>query len=213
MKVVKFQFSLFGINTYLVIDDSTKDCAVIDPGMMDDEEREALDNYIVRNDLRVTHIINTHLHLDHCVGDAWSKRKYGVPVYAHEGDLPFGNRVQQQARGFGIVAPLENAEITSFLKDGEVIKIGDGELKVIHVPGHSPGSVALYDAKGGYVIAGDALFSGSIGRTDLAGGNHQQLIDSIKGKLLTLPTDTVVYPGHGPATTIGREAIGNPFLV
>ena len=99
------------------------------------------------------------------------------------------------------------------LKDGEKIVIGDGELTVIHVPGHSPGGIALYDKEGGYVISGDSLFAGSIGRTDLPGGDMRQLIGAVKSRLLTLPPDTVVYPGHGPATTIARERASNPFLI
>ena len=113
---------------------------------------------------------------------------------------------------FGMREKTEDVKIDRYLLPGEVIKIGDGELKVIHVPGHSPGSVALYDAKDGFVITGDALFSGSVGRTDLPGGDMRTLISSIKNGLLSLPDSTVVYPGHGPATTIGQERHSNPYL-
>ncbi|MDE6299529.1 MAG: MBL fold metallo-hydrolase, partial [Muribaculaceae bacterium] len=123
-----------------------------------------------------------------------------------------GERMMQQARMFGMNFDFKNVKIDNYLSDGEIIKIGDGELEVITVPGHSPGSVALYDKKDGFVIVGDALFKGSIGRTDLTGGNYNQLIESITKRLLTLPDDTIVYPGHGDPTTIGVEKRTNPFL-
>lgn len=212
MKVAIFQFSLFGINTYVVYDPATNCCAIIDPGMLGLQEEKAMTDFICKNNLKVTHVINTHLHLDHAVGNNFLKDSYKVPVLAHKDDEPLGERLQQQAYMFGINEKFNGVEISDYLSDGEIIKIGDGELKVLSVPGHSPGSVALYDKEDGFVIAGDALFKGSIGRTDLPGGSHSQLISSIKDKLLTLPDDTVVYPGHGPATTIGDEKRSNPYL-
>lgn len=213
MKVAIFQFSMFGINTYVVYDQESKCCAVIDPGMSSEEEEKAMDLFIKKNELKVTHIINTHLHIDHVVGDAYMKELYAAPIYAHKDDEDLGQRIRHQAEMFGIRKPINDIEISEYLNDGDTIKIGDGELLVISVPGHSRGSIALYDKKDGFVIVGDALFNGSIGRTDLPGGNYAQLIDSIKNKLLALPDDTIVYPGHGPATTIGREKRSNPFLV
>lgn len=212
MKVAIFQFSLFGINTYVVYDPDTKACAIIDPGIINKEEEKALDAFIEREHLVVTHVINTHLHLDHAIGDNLLKNKYKVPVLAHRLDLPLGERMQQQALMFGINKQFSDVEITDYLSDGEIIKIGNGELEVIHVPGHSLGSVALYDKADGFVIVGDALFNGSIGRTDLPGGDFQTLIDSITNRLLTLPDSTVVYPGHGDPTTIGNEKRHNPYL-
>lgn len=213
MKIAKFEFSLFGINTYVVYDPSTRKAAVIDPGMIEPEEERALAGFISKNGLTVTHVINTHLHIDHAVGDKYAANLFKAPVLAHPDDEFLGTHLQQQAASFGILERVDNISLTSRLEDGEEIKIGNGILKVIHVPGHSPGSVALYDAQDGFLISGDALFAGSIGRTDLPGGNHNQLLDSVKNKLLTLPPETVVYPGHGTATTIGREASSNPFLV
>lgn len=212
MKVAIFQFSLFGINTYVVYDPDTKACAIIDPGIINKEEEKTLDAFIEREHLVVTHVINTHLHLDHAIGDNLLKNKYKVPVLAHRLDLPLGERMQQQALMFGINKQFSDVEITDYLSDGEIIKIGNGELEVIHVPGHSLGSVALYDKADGFVIVGDALFNGSIGRTDLPGGDFQTLIDSITNRLLTLPDSTVVYPGHGDPTTIGNEKRHNPYL-
>lgn len=212
MKLVKFGFSLFGINTYVVVDEATKKCAVVDPGMIEPEEENALVNYIERNGLTVTHVINTHLHVDHAVGDKFVADKFKVPVLGHKSDETLGARMQQQAMMFGMQEKLDAVSLTSYLEDGDKVKVGDGELDVLHVPGHSPGSIALYDPEGKYVIVGDALFDGSIGRTDLPGGDFRTLINSIRSKLLTLPDDTTVYPGHGPATTIGREKKYNPYL-
>lgn len=212
MKLVKFGFSLFGINTYVVVDEATKKCAVVDPGMIEPEEENALVNYIERHGLTVTHVINTHLHVDHAVGDKFVADKFKVPVLGHKSDETLGTRMQQQAMMFGMQEKLDAVSLTSYLEDGDKVKVGDGELDVLHVPGHSPGSIALYDPEGKYVIVGDALFDGSIGRTDLPGGDFGTLINSIKSKLLTLPDDTTVYPGHGPATTIGKEKNYNPYL-
>ena len=212
MKIVKFAFSLFGINTYIVYDPSSRKAAVIDPGMIDSDEEEALAAFVKREGLTVTHIINTHLHIDHAIGDKYAKKIFGAPVYAHRADEPLGARMTQQAQMFGLAARIDSVSVNSYLEDGDVIRIGSGELEVIHVPGHSPGGIALYDAKDGFVIAGDSLFAGSIGRTDLPGGDMKTLLNAVKGRLLTLPPETVVYSGHGPETTIGREAAVNPFL-
>lgn len=213
MKVAIFQFSLFGINTYVVYDPATLCCAVIDPGMMEKEEEAAIADFIDKNKMKITAIINTHLHLDHAVGNDFLKTIYDIPVLAHKDDGYLGERMQRQAAMFGIDRKFKNVEISSYLNDGEIIHIGEGELKVISVPGHSKGSIALYDRKDNFLISGDALFKGSIGRTDLPGGNYKELLTSISEKLLILPDATVVYPGHGPATTIGDEKRLNPFLL
>ncbi|MDE5551568.1 MAG: MBL fold metallo-hydrolase, partial [Muribaculaceae bacterium] len=182
MKITIFQLSLFGINTYLISDTVTGDCAVIDPGMITPQEEQAISNFIETNRLHLTHIINTHLHIDHAAGIAYLQREYGAPVYAHPDDAILGERIDAQAQMFGIGEKLENVTDTIPLKDGDVIHIGQGTLKVIHVPGHSPGSIALYDQEDGFLIAGDILFAGSVGRTDLPGGSHDQLIGGIKSR-------------------------------
>lgn len=213
MKVAKFEFSLYGINTYVVYDPATRKCAIIDPGMINKEEDEAMSRFIKKNDLTVTHVINTHLHVDHAIGDLKASKMFDAPILAHRDDEFLGTRLRQQAQMFGIAERVDDVSISTYLEDGDIIRIGDGELKVIHVPGHSPGSIALYDKADGFVIAGDALFAGSVGRADLPGGNMRTLIDAIKSRLLTLPPDTTVFPGHGPATTIGREKASNPYLI
>lgn len=212
MQIAIFQFSLFGINTYLIFDPDTKECAIVDPGMSSPEEEKAIENFIADKGLKLTQIINTHLHIDHVAGIPYLREKYGAPILAHEGDKFLGQGLNQQARMFGLNLPLGNIEISEYIKDGDKIKIGNGTLEVISVPGHSKGSIALYDREGGYLISGDALFKGSIGRTDLPGGNYRELIDSIESQLLSLPDETVVFPGHGPSSTIGEEKKSNPFL-
>ena len=212
MKIAKFTFALFGINTYVVWDPATRKCAVIDPGMINDEERTALDRFITREGLTVTHVINTHLHIDHAIGDSYAAEKYAAEILAHPDDSVLGERLSQQAAEFGLPFDVRAVKGYKPLRDGETIHIGDGTLKVLHVPGHSPGGIALYDEADGFVIAGDSLFEGSIGRTDLPGGDYDTLIGAVKAKLLSLPDSTVVYPGHGPATTVGAERRGNPFL-
>lgn len=213
MQVAIFQFSLFGINTYLVFDPSTKECAVIDPGMSNPEEEESIENFIAEKGLHLSQIINTHLHIDHVAGIPFLQRRFGSPLLAHESDKYLADGIEDQARMFGLNLSLDNIEISEYIKAGDKIKIGNGTLEVISVPGHSKGSIALYDREGGYLITGDALFRGSIGRTDLPGGNYRELINSISNELLKLPDETIVFPGHGPSSTIGEEKRTNPFLV
>ncbi len=212
LKTARFEFSLFGINTYVVYDPETLECAIIDPGMMGIEEENAMRGFIARENLKVIHLINTHLHIDHAVGDIFVSRTYSVPLEAHQADLPLMDRIRQQAEMFGIKERVNVCEVEKLLKEGDTIAIGRGKLEVMHVPGHSPGSIVLYNREDGVLYAGDVLFAGSVGRTDLLGGSHSQLIRGIKEKLMTLPDNTTVYPGHGPSTTISREKTSNPFL-
>lgn len=212
MKVATFKLILFEVNCYVVYDPVEKKAAIIDPGIVDQREIDAIDNFLSKNELEVVAIINTHLHIDHVVANSGLASKYNAPVLAHEGDSPLGDRLMAQAQQFGLPFRIENAGVTRYLSDGETIQIGSGELKVIHLPGHSPGGIGLYDAKDGFLFSGDSLFDGSIGRTDLPGGNLAKLLESIKKRLYTLPDNTVIYPGHGPATTIGKEKATNPFV-
>lgn len=212
LEIAVFQLSLFGINTYVVFDPETRDAAIIDPGMSTPEEEKALSNFISRESLNVTHIINTHLHIDHAIGNEYSVNMFKAPVYAHQEELPLGRGLAQQAKMFGMNKNPKDAEISEFLSDGDKIKIGNGELEVRHIPGHSPGSIVLYDKEDNFVIAGDVLFHGSIGRTDLPGGDYNTLISGIKSKLLPLPDETIVFSGHGEPTSIGEEKSHNPFL-
>ncbi len=212
LRVKQFRFSLFGVNTYLAIDEATNEAAVIDPAMADPSEEKRFDDYVRENKLKIIEVINTHLHLDHCFGENYVVDKYGVPVAAHVADQPLALNIDAQRIKFGMRPTGQQVHIDIELKDGDIIKIGESELHVLHVPGHSPGGLALYYKEGNLLFSGDSLFQGSIGRTDLQGGSHSQLINSIRSKLLTLPERTTVLPGHEGPTTIGAEKSHNPYL-
>ena len=212
MKIKTFPLLLFGVNAYVAYDPEEKEAAIVDPGIVDSREVDTIDNFLKQHDLKVVAVINTHLHIDHAIANKGVADKYGVPVMAHPDDDFLGENLADQAREFGLPVKVDGAGVTRHLKDGDEIKIGGGALKVIHVPGHSPGGIGLYDEADGFLISGDSLFEGSIGRTDLPGGNLAKLLQSIKTKFYTLPDDTVVYPGHGPKTTIGREKKTNPYV-
>lgn len=212
MKVSRFVFNMFGINTYVMWDPATSQAAIVDPGMMDKEEEDAIFSFIERNHLQPVHLINTHMHLDHIFGNLSTKNKYGLDIKAHPDDEFFGLSLGACARRFGMTSPTPDHGIDIHLKDGETLYLGEEPIRILAVPGHSPGSIALYCPESKFVITGDALFKGSIGRTDLSRGNHAHLIKSITEKLLSLPDDTVVLPGHGPETTIGEEKRTNPYF-
>ena len=212
MKIAVFPLILFQVNCYVVYDPVEKKAAIIDPGIVDNREIDSIDRFLAEHSLQVVAVINTHLHIDHVLANSGLAQKYGVPVMAHPDDAFLGDRLGEQARQFGLPFRLENAGVTHHLSDGEIIPVGSGSLEVIHLPGHSPGGIGLYDAQGGFIITGDTLFQGSVGRTDLPGGDMGRLLESVRKRIYPLPDDTVVYPGHGPATTIGREKLSNPFL-
>ena len=212
MKVSRFIFNMFGINTYIMWDPATLEAAIIDPGMIDIDEEQALYDFISRNSLRPVHLINTHMHLDHIFGNLKVKEKYGLDIKAHPDDDFLGKSLSESVRRFNLRIPVSDHGVDIALKDGETLYLGKEPVKVISVPGHSPGSIALYCPESGIVITGDALFRGSIGRTDLPGGNHATLIRSVTDRLLTLPDSTTVLPGHGPETTVGEEKRSNPYL-
>lgn len=213
MKIQRFEFNLFGVNTYIIFDDDSLEAAIIDPGMTNQRECEEIDRFLTDNGLTVKYLINTHMHIDHLFGDRYVSKKYNVGISASSADMPLASRIAEQARMFGLRTDMpDELKIDNDLKDGDRLTLGHEPIDIIAVPGHSPGSVALYCPESKFVVTGDALFRLSIGRTDLPGGNHSQLLDSISRKLLTLPPDTTVYPGHGPSTTIATELRQNPFL-
>ncbi len=194
----------FAENSYVLACAATKACVLIDPG----EAEPVLD--IVREEgYTPLAIYNTHGHIDHVAGVAEVQDALGIPFYLHPADEQLVRMVPQQAAMFGL-APPPLPRIDHSLAAGQMLRVGELVLEVRHVPGHSPGHVVF--VVGDVVFGGDCLFAGSIGRTDIPGGNHRQLLTSIASQLLTLSDDTVVYPGHGPATSIGRERATNPFL-
>ena len=212
LTIKKFVFNPFDENTYLLIDSATHEAAVVDPGMFTEKDLRVFDEYVRAHNITITQVINTHMHVDHCFGDNYVHEKYGSKIAAHTDDDFFAAAMEQQAARFGMVRHMRPVTIDRPLADGDTIRIGQSALQVLHVPGHSPGGIALYDKEDGWVISGDSLFRNSIGRTDFEGGNRMQLVNAIHSKLLSLPDDTVVLPGHGPASTIGREKVENPYL-
>ena len=205
-----FTFNAFSENTY-VLSDETREAVIIDPGCNDDNENKKLTDYIAQNRLKVVRLLNTHCHLDHVMGNPLVVEKYGVGLEIHKLDLPVLQNAVAAGKRWGVPIP-EQPIPKRFIEDAEEITFGNTKLKVILAPGHSPGSICFYNVEEKYLIGGDVLFFGSIGRTDLPGGNHAQLLESIETRLMVLPDDVKVYSGHGPVTTIGRERAGNPFL-
>lgn len=212
MKVSRFTFNMFGVNTYVLWDEQSKDAIIIDPGMIDDNERNMFDCFIESNKLNPIHLINTHMHIDHSFGVVHVSQKYGLKLECNIADQFLADRIKNQAIMFGLSISIDDLIIEKNILDGDKLKIGNEEIIVLQVPGHSPGSVVLYASESSFIISGDVLFCKSIGRTDLPGGNYSQLIDGIKNKLLVLPSETIVYPGHGQETTIGEEKSKNPYL-
>ncbi len=205
-----FTFNAFEENTYIITNEK-KQCWIIDPGMYQEDEKQAVYSYISDKQLQPQAIINTHAHLDHIFGVKSLMDKYGIPFSLHEQE----QEVLKMARGSAVMFGFEFGDIptpTSFIKEGTTLQLGDDTLQVFLTPGHSPGSLSFYYPKGNWVISGDVLFSGSIGRTDLPGGNLNTLLTSIRTHLFPLPAETIVLSGHGPATTIGEEKKHNPFL-
>ena len=210
LKLKTFEFSPIQENTYILYNEFN-DCIIIDPGCYFEEERQALSTFIGQNGLHPKLLLNTHCHLDHVFGNKFVAEKYGLTLHLHEGELP----VLQFAPTSGLMynMPFDNyAGEFVFLQPGEKVSLGKDELDILFTPGHSPASVSFYSKEDGFVIAGDVLFKQSIGRTDLPGGNFDTLIKSIKTELLVLPDATIVYSGHGEATSIGAEKKGNPYL-
>lgn len=212
IKIHCFVFNPFEENTYLLVDQATNDAAVVDPGMFTQDDIRVFDDFIKEHGINLRQVINTHMHVDHCFGDNYVRDKYGVKVAANLGDDYYAASLEVQARRFGIQRTMRPVEIDAPLEDSDTIMVGQTPLTVIHVPGHSQGGIALYDKEGKWVISGDSLFRGSIGRTDFQGGNHSQLVSSVRNKLLSLPGDTLVLPGHGPTTTIDYEKAHNPYI-
>lgn len=210
MIVTSFTFNVFAENTY-VLHDETKACIIVDPGCYDKSEQQILTAFIKEQGLQVTHLVNTHCHIDHVLGNKFVADTYSTGLAIHEADLPTLRAQVVFAPRYGITR-YDELLPTEFLTEGETVHFGNTELQVLFTPGHAPGHVVLYHQPSAQIISGDVLFQRSIGRTDLPGGNYETLITSIKTTLFPLPDATIVYPGHGPSTTIGEEKKFNPFL-
>lgn len=205
-----FTFGPFQENTY-ILSDETKECILIDPGNNNASEHKQLQEYIKQHQLIPKRLILTHAHVDHINGNQFVFDTYGLLPEVHQEDVFFIEKHLATANMYGIQAEQSPMPI-SFIKEGDVIQFGDSVLQTLHTPGHSPGSISFYNTQDKFIIGGDVLFYGSIGRTDLPMGNHATLIKSIKEKLFPLGDDMKVYSGHGAPTSIGFERINNPFL-
>jgi hydroxyacylglutathione hydrolase len=211
LKIDFFTFNPFQENTY-ILHDETKECIIIDPGCYTPAEKEELERFITQQSLRPVRLLNTHCHIDHVLGNKFVADTYKVQLELHLMEIPLLRAATEYGPEYGIF-PEPVPEPTLLIREGDVLKFGNTSLSVLYAPGHSPGSLCFYDAGSGQVISGDVLFHMSIGRTDLPGGNYEQLLKSITEVLFSLPDEVKVYPGHGPSTTIGFEKKNNPFLV
>lgn len=211
ISVKKFTFNPFMENTYVLHDESLE-CVIIDPGCFTSEEENVLENYITENHLKPVMLWHTHSHLDHVFGSYFVSKKYGIDLWIHQDDLQTLNSFELVCKMYGI--PVQNTPPIprNYFDLEKGISFGNSNLEIRFVPGHAPGHVVFISKESNFVINGDCLFDGSIGRTDLPGGNHQLLLDSIKKELFTLDDSLVVYCGHGIETTIGKEKTTNPFL-
>ena len=213
ISIKDFQFNMLPVNTYVVWDE-TKEAVVIDPGCYYPEEGGTLCSFIRSNGLKVKHLLNTHLHFDHIYGNPIIENEFGVLAEANEADMPWLTEIRQRLAAFGIHSKVTINPIQpeNRLKDGDTIAFGNTVFNVLQIPGHSPGSVVFYSETDSVLFTGDVIFQGSIGRTDFPDGNHEDLISGIRNKLMTLPDSTVIYPGHGPSTSIGYERNNNPYI-
>lgn len=210
LHIKSFTFNPFSENTYVVFNEN-KNAYLIDPGNFTDAETTALQQFIENQGLKIQNILLTHAHIDHVLGLQKMYDLYKVPVLLHEIEKEILDRNPMDANRFGFFfKPFEGT--IQFIKENEIVKLDEDSLKILHVPGHSPGSVAYYSEAEKMMISGDVLFEGSIGRTDLYKGNNEQLIESIQTKLFVLDNETKVYSGHGNPTTIGFEKTYNPFF-
>lgn len=202
----------FGENLYILWDEASREAVVVDPGMMREAEREMVTNFIEGQQLNVAHILLTHLHIDHITSARWLADKTGADVCGNLLDAQLGQELPDQVAHFHINVEVEPLTLDRGLTDGDTIPLGDETIQVLHVPGHSPGGLAFYLPKSSLLISGDTIFNGSVGRTDLWGGDMAQLINSIREKILPLPDETIIASGHGPTTTVADEKRCNPFL-
>ncbi len=212
MNIKIFEFNPIAVNTYVLYDE-TGECVIIDAACFFPNEQQELIKFINEKKLVVKHLLNTHLHFDHVFGVNFIEAQFDVKMKAHKADKFLLANMEQQMVMFGFPANGDYIPtLTNYIDENDIIEFGNQKLTIMHVPGHSPGSLVFYNKQEGVVVSGDVLFNGSIGRTDLPQGDHNSLIDGIKRKILTLPDNTVVYPGHGPATSVEGEKRINPFL-
>jgi glyoxylase-like metal-dependent hydrolase (beta-lactamase superfamily II) len=209
IRIKSFTFNPFMENTYLLYDE-TGEGVIIDPGCYEKYECSELSSFIEENNIRPKLLLNTHCHIDHVFGNHFVKETYDIPLLAHKLDVPTLASVKVYAPVYGF-QNYQETEVDQFLDEGDSVEFGKSNLAVLFVPGHAPGHIAFVNQDENICMAGDVLFDGSIGRTDLPGGSFDTLIESIHNKIFPLGDEMVVWPGHGPETTVGKEKVSNPF--
>ena len=212
INVQRFTFNSFFENTYALWDDKSKEALIVDPGCSDSYEEKELENFITTKKLSVKYLINTHCHLDHIFGCRFIKEKYNVPYYAPEQDIPLLENPDKQGEYLGMEINIKTISPDYFIMEDLKISLGMSKPVFLFTPGHTPGEYCIYFPDSKFCLTGDVLFQNSIGRTDLWEGDPDTLMESIKLKLLTLPDETIIYPGHGDESTIGEEKKFNPFI-
>lgn len=209
--VQSFEVNYFSENTYIVYDE-TKEGLIIDCGCMNKEEQQLISRFVSEQQLTLKRYLCTHLHLDHIFGNQFVWKQYGLKPEASKADVEGLPSPIDQAKAFRLPLAIQEVAVEHFLAGGQIVQFGKTQLEVISVPGHSPGGLAFYNRKNGFVIVGDSLFAGSIGRTDLWGGSQELLQVALRDRILSLPDETIVYPGHGPETRVIDEKFSNPYL-
>lgn len=211
LNIQTFTFNAFQENTYILYDE-TNECVIVDPGCYDSIEQRILYDFIEQRGLKPVKLLNTHSHIDHVLGNNYVAKTFKIPFAMNKLDLDGLHRTVDYGHVYGFNVD-KSPEPDEFIDEGDLIKFGNATLEILFTPGHSPGSITFYDKEQKIAIAGDVLFFGSIGRTDLPGGDFNTLISSIKNKIFPLGDDFNIYPGHGPSTTVGYEKKNNPFLI
>ena len=211
MELAQFTFSPWSENTYVLYDETGEAC-IVDPGCNSQDERNQLKDFIESKNLKPTVLVNTHCHIDHVLGNKFVAETYNLPLTAHKGEQIVLDNMVQLAMMYR--TPYQKSpDITLFLDEGDQLRFGDTALEVLYTPGHSPASISFFHRESQQLLGGDVLFKGSIGRTDLPGGNLDTLLGHIRNKFFPLGDEVRVYSGHGPMTTIGEERRSNPFLI
>ena len=207
-----FIFNPVGENTYIIWDEETREAAIIDAGMSNNRENTAVSQFITENNLQLKYALQTHMHFDHIWGLSFIKETYGLNPLCHKSEDSIYADVPEMTSMFRLSMNWNLPNIERYIDEGETILLGNTSIKVLFTPGHTPGGLSYYIESAHTIFTGDTLFQGSIGRTDLPGGNLPQELESIKNKIITLPADTIIYSGHGPKSNVGWELKNNPYL-
>lgn len=212
MKFLNFSTKLFGENIFILFDETSREAAIIDPGMMEDGEFSQLEDKVSQEGLHVKYVLLTHAHIDHACAAKWAAEKYGAPICGSTADQTYASSMKEQAIMFHLPIRPDEFTIDKPLSDGDVLTLGASTIQVIATPGHTKGGLVFYIPQTGIAFVGDTIFRGSVGRTDLPGGDMGELTESIRTKIYTLPAATNLHPGHGFATTVEEEKNFNPYV-